>query len=243
MPIEAVLFDVGNTLCHLDYAWLAQALAEASGTPAAACAVACADASVRRAGIPTAAGDPAAWAALPPQRRLFRRYMGAVARQLGCDAEVGVVLGDRAWEEHSSSRTGLWRVVDPDATQVLATLAARGIACAAVSNADGRVRAQLELLGLGRWLHPIVDSAEVGVAKPDPRIFDTALRTLGVAPQKALYVGDLLDVDVRGAERAGLGALLYDRCGVYEGIVPAAQRIRRLGELTARLDAGTAPLS
>ena len=49
----------------------------------------------------------------------------------------------------------------------------------------------------------MIDSALVGVEKPDPAIFRAALEALGVAPEEALYVGDLYEVDVVGARAAG----------------------------------------
>jgi putative hydrolase of the HAD superfamily len=54
----------------------------------------------------------------------------------------------------------------------------------------------------------VLDSALVGVEKPDPAIFRAALDALGVAPGEALYVGDLYDVDVVGARAAGMEAVL-----------------------------------
>jgi putative hydrolase of the HAD superfamily len=57
----------------------------------------------------------------------------------------------------------------------------------------------------------VVISAEVGVRKPDPRIFEEALRRAGVAAGEAVHVGDLPEEDIEGARRAGLGAFLIDR--------------------------------
>jgi len=54
----------------------------------------------------------------------------------------------------------------------------------------------------------VLDSALVGVEKPDPAIFRAALAAIGVAPAEALYVGDLYDVDVVGARAAGMEAVL-----------------------------------
>jgi putative hydrolase of the HAD superfamily len=54
----------------------------------------------------------------------------------------------------------------------------------------------------------VLDSALVGVEKPDPAIFRAALAALDVAPAEALYIGDLYDVDVVGARAAGMEAVL-----------------------------------
>jgi len=59
----------------------------------------------------------------------------------------------------------------------------------------------------------IASCFEVGVEKPDPRIFGLALARAGLAPGEAAYVGDLYSVDVRGARAAGMGAVLLDPGG------------------------------
>jgi len=61
----------------------------------------------------------------------------------------------------------------------------------------------------------VIDSAVVGVEKPDPRIFRLALAQAGVPPSAAVYVGDLYSVDVVGARRAGLDAVLLDPRGYW----------------------------
>ena len=77
-----------------------------------------------------------------------------------------------------------------------------------VSNSDGRVAEALEAAGLRAYFDVVVDSALVGVEKPDPAIFRAALDVLGVPPEEALYVGDLYEVDVLGANAAGIPAVL-----------------------------------
>ncbi|MEV0291993.1 HAD family phosphatase [Nocardia sp. NPDC050710] len=57
-------------------------------------------------------------------------------------------------------------------------------------------------------LDPIVISAEVGLRKPDPAIFELAVDRLGMRPDQVLFVDDSMD-NVAGARRAGLRALLH----------------------------------
>ena len=52
------------------------------------------------------------------------------------------------------------------------------------------------------------NSAVAGVEKPDPAIFRAALTALDVPPDQALYVGDLYEIDVLGANAAGMPAVL-----------------------------------
>lgn len=208
--MRVVLFDVGNTLAHLDYAFLAGC----SGV--AVEAMAHADALVRRHGWPAEAG-------------FFPGYFGAVAATLGLDAQAGRALATAAADEHRRRPGGLWNDVDPEAGAVLTRLAAAGLRLGVVSNADGRVEEQLRGFGLRQHFAVVVDSHTVGVAKPDPRIFGAALQAMGAVPGEALYLGDIYAVDVRGAQACGLAAALYDRWDAWPD-APCA-RIRRLGEL------------
>jgi len=73
-------------------------------------------------------------------------------------------------------------------------------------------------LSMGVELPLVIDSTEVGVEKPDPRIFQIALDRMGVSAADALYVGDLYEVDVVGARAAGLDVVLLDANGEHTGI-------------------------
>ena len=75
-----------------------------------------------------------------------------------------------------------------------------------VSNFTGNVARCLADLGLLAAFDVVLDSAVVGVAKPDAAIFRRALDALGVRPNAALMVGDNPVADVLGARRAGLQA-------------------------------------
>ncbi len=59
-------------------------------------------------------------------------------------------------------------------------------------------------LGLSDMFDIVVVSEEVGVEKPDPRIFERACEELGIPANECIYVGDRLDTDVLGANRAGM---------------------------------------
>jgi 2-haloalkanoic acid dehalogenase type II len=101
----------------------------------------------------------------------------------------------------------------PDARPALAELGERGLRRVCVSNWDVSLPAVLERCGLLGSLDGVVCSAAAGARKPDPRIFEVALREAGCAPEDALHVGDTPGEDVAGAEAAGVRALLIDRDG------------------------------
>jgi putative hydrolase of the HAD superfamily len=107
----------------------------------------------------------------------------------------------------------------PDAVAAVEALAAAGVPLAVVANWDISLRDVLRRLGLAPAFATIVTAAEVGAAKPDPRPFHVALERLGVAPERALHVGDSAEADVAGAHAAGMAGLLLDRTGATPGAV------------------------
>jgi putative hydrolase of the HAD superfamily len=139
-------------------------------------------------------------------------YVRLLLEELGL-GEPATLRAMAAWRESYNAPVGIFDVVDPEADAALALARARGLRVGVISNSNGTVRALLAALGLARHLHFVIDSFEVGVEKPDARIFSLALAEAGVAPGEAVYVGDLYSVDVRGARAAGLSAILLDPGG------------------------------
>ena len=121
----------------------------------------------------------------------------------------------------------------PDAAPALRELRERGLELVVVSNWDCSLREVLDSAGLLELVDGAIASAEAGAAKPDPAPFRAALRAAGCGPGEAVHVGDSEPNDVRGAEAAGIRAVLLRRDGAAapEG-VPA---IASLAELAAVL--------
>ena len=119
--------------------------------------------------------------------------------------------------------SGLWVEPIDDSVEAIAELHAAGIPMAIVSNADGTVAEILTGAGACQAgegpLTPVaivVDSGAVGVAKPDPAIFDFALEALGTEASRTLHVGDSVHYDVHGARAAGLHAVHFDPRGLCD---------------------------
>jgi putative hydrolase of the HAD superfamily len=108
----------------------------------------------------------------------------------------------------------LWHVF-PEVREVLASLRRRGLRLAVISNWDSRLPGLLDSLGLREYFDDVLVSALEGVEKPAPAIFERATGRLGVQPSESLHVGDSPLDDYRGAESAGLCALLVDRAGIF----------------------------
>ena len=146
----------------------------------------------------------------------WRAVDRVLARALGVPEEhldeaavaIGGVYLSEAW------------VPVPGAAEALRAFQASGYRLAVVSNALGTMEAQLaghEICstagGAAAEVSIVVDSAVVGVEKPDPRIFGFALDALRVPPDRCIYVGDTTYFDVAGAAAAGLLPVHLDPFG------------------------------
>jgi len=150
----------------------------------------------------------------------------------GTDLPAAVQVMEGIWQT-----THLWREPLPWAAEGLAALAELGLPMVIVSNADGTVEALLRNAGIcqvgpgaGVRVDHIVDSGVVGVAKPDPRIFDIALDLVGVPAHRAVHVGDTYQYDVVGARAAGVHPVLIDPLDLRPDV--DCDRIRTLAEVT-----------
>lgn len=107
-----------------------------------------------------------------------------------------------------------WRVFE-DAEPALDALAARGLRLLCVANWDANLAEVLSRAGLGRRFEATYASADLGVEKPDGRVFDRLLEERGLAPGALAYVGDDYAIDVVAARGAGLVPVVIDRFGRY----------------------------
>jgi putative hydrolase of the HAD superfamily len=209
----AIFFDAGNTLVHLDYTFIAGSFRE-HGIPLSAEQVRHGE---QRARVPIdriIAGIGGAERHEPDIMRAYFRYaLESLGLPVTPEAEraLAPVL--------ARTRAGrLWTVVEPGTPDLLADLGRRGYLLAVVSNSNGTIEGYLEEVGLRRHFACVIDSFVVGVEKPDPRIFRLALERAGVEAADTTYIGDLYHIDVRGAESAGLNAILLDPGGAWEGV-------------------------
>ncbi len=165
-------------------------------------------------------------------RLYWEPYFEALMNRLGASSEARPALIEKVAETFRDIRT--WSTVLPETLPVLQSLRSAGYFLAAISNSNGTVEGELRRAGFGEYLGFVIDSEIVGVEKPHPEIFRIALRRANVAPEEALYVGDIYAVDVGGAQLAGLGGILYDRVGAY----PDADcpRVTSLSELSTLVE-------
>ncbi len=95
--------------------------------------------------------------------------------------------------------------VDQDVLGFIRQVRAAGLPVALATNATDAEHEELAALGLVEELDAVVNSAEVGVAKPAPEFYTAACAAVGVPPRGCLLVDDT-DRNVRGARAAGLAA-------------------------------------
>ena len=122
-------------------------------------------------------------------------------------AEETFISWARAVEE-IHSRINLWRKPPQDAHLALQLLKDEGYTMGVVSNADGRVEDLLAQWDLAKYFQIILDSHIEGVEKPDPEIFHRALKRLELKAEETIFLGDFYSVDVVGARKASVGAVL-----------------------------------
>lgn len=107
----------------------------------------------------------------------------------------------------------------PFTDDVVSSLKGMGIRTGLISNWDRGCRRLLDANGLSAQFDPLIISSEVGMEKPDKRIFELALEKSGADPDECLYVGDNYYDDVLGASRAGIRTILINspgRLGIEE---------------------------
>ncbi len=125
--------------------------------------------------------------------------------ELGYLVETGA-LPSKALEEYAAPIAGYCydaaRNSIADARPVLEALYQK-YPMVLVSNFYGNVEAVLEDFDLRRYFRSIIESAVVGVRKPDPRIFQLGVDALGLTPPQVLVIGDSYKKDIVPAESIG----------------------------------------
>ncbi|MHB1323233.1 MAG: HAD family hydrolase [Coriobacteriia bacterium] len=155
------------------------------------------------------AEDDAFWADEERTSSVWVGMYSLLCRKLGIEAEA-VEIAHRVYDEFG--RSDRWAVY-ADVKPAFERLRAAGLYTGIISNWDSRLVGLLHGLGLGDVLDVIVSSADVGLHKPDPRIFELACARLGVAPEQSAHVGDHHYADILGARAVGMQAVLMDRHG------------------------------
>jgi len=228
MKVETVFLDAGGVLLFPNWTRVSEALAR-HGVAVGEDALSIADYRARRrldVGDTISATTDASRAWL---------YFDLVLTEAG----VPLSASTRAALEELNAyhrELNLWERVAPGVIPALQALRALGLRLTVVSNANGTLCAHLDRLDLTRWFDCVLDSCDLGVEKPDPRMFAMALERSGARAETTIHVGDLYHVDVVGARAAGLRGVLLDEANLYpEADCP---RVTSLAELVGALERG-----
>ena len=126
---------------------------------------------------------------------------------------------DDLFPENPSGALHMWELFKhsyfdslfPDTLPILDRLKARNVPMSIVSNYGEHLTYTLYKLKIYDYFDFVIVSSTVGVAKPDPRIFEMAMEKAGVPAHQILYVGDNVSDDIEGANNVGVDAVLINR--------------------------------
>lgn len=191
-PVEAVLFDIDNTLCEYRRSateLLPLAFEDAGVDPFFEAA----DYYARYGEFTDESADV---------QDLRERCFAAIARDRDRDPETG-----RAVARAYAARRDHANVFAPDGAREALETIADEYAVAAVTNGGPEMQStKLAALDLADHFPTVIHAGYDAPAKPAPEPFFAALDALDVSPDRAVHVGDSLESDVAGARAAGLRA-------------------------------------
>jgi len=143
------------------------------------------------------------WLAGRPSRETgpIADHLRTLLVELEVDGDIDELIElRREWTKRSL-------VPRPDALETLAELRRRGHRLGLISVCSQDVPEVWEETPLAGTLDDAVFSCDVGISKPDPRIYELACERLGVEPSECLFVGDGANDELPGAERVGMTAV------------------------------------
>jgi HAD superfamily hydrolase (TIGR01509 family) len=225
--IRGVFFDAGNTILFPDY-YIYRDICEALGVDVSIEEIVRAEAAARSAFDRSVADSPGS-----DVHEFWSVYYSPFFDLLGLPEEV---VPDAIEMTRVANDTGLgiWKEPVEGLDGTLEELAAQDLSLGIISNSDGRLEWRLDELGILDQFDFVIDSAIVGVSKPDSRIFEDALRRSSLSPEEAVYVGDYYEVDVCGARAAGMMPVLFDPVGAYDDVdCEVISRLRDIVDVVA----------
>ncbi len=208
MTIKAVLFDLWGTLIHADIEHVGEILQRILASLNISRPLneiktgwSNADREAKDTNLLSLFGK------LPPEEYWFK-WNSLVLKRLGIEENTELVTTVHAKWNNAYSVT-----LYPETKDVLMALQHRGLKLGLISQAyEEDIHVYLEKTGLEKATFDIivgVDAAEC--MKPHPAIFKYALRKLKVRPEEAMFVGDDVKLDYKGAKNVGMHTLLVDR--------------------------------
>lgn len=166
------------------------------------------------------------------QAEVYIHYQDIILTEAGVKADQGLLL--KIMKKTEQLFEGITFTLFDDVLPTLKLLKERKLILGLLTNLDKDMNPICRKLGLEPYLNFVVTSGEVGVDKPEPPIFLTALQRAGVNASEAVHVGDQYKLDIVGARGVGIAPILIDRYDLYPE-VSDCPRIHRLTELAEYL--------
>ncbi|WP_417695358.1 HAD family hydrolase [Pseudomonas sp.] len=160
---------------------------------------------------------------------LRRRVLFRALQDAGYDQWQASELADEAFETflHARHQLEIFPEVQPT-LEILANHFALGV----VTNGNADVRR----LGLADYFKFALCAEDIGIAKPDARLFHEALQRGGATAQTAVHIGDHPGDDIAGAQQAGLRAIWFNPAGkAWDAEHAPDAEVRSLTELPGLL--------
>jgi len=231
-PIRAVLFDLGDTLVHLDTPW-----EEVFEGEVRALFKYLNDAGVETDFQKFSTVFVRAFEDATSKANLYRieipmeEIIAEVIGKFGVrNPYEGFVQG--AIEEYYRPEIQSWQLY-PDTVEALTNLEKNRYSLGLISNAksDWQVNSILRKFDLNKFFKVILVSASLRMRKPRPDMFLKALSTLNITPKETVFIGNSIDADVIGARSVGIHAIYLRRVHLeHELVVDPEATVSSLNE-------------
>jgi putative hydrolase of the HAD superfamily len=224
--IRGIFFDAGNTIVFPDYD-IYRGIAASLGAEVSRDSVVRAEAEARYSfdrAVAEQGGEVSDY---------WDVFYGSFYRALGVP-EDSIARAVVMTKEADDVQLGIWKIPADGLGETIDGIRERDLATGIISNSNGRLEGRLVSIGVRDYFDFVIDSAVVGVSKPDPGIFELALKESSLAPAEAVFVGDYYEVDVVGARAVGLRPVLFDPVGAYAQ--PDCDVVTRLPDVLGLID-------
>ncbi|QSX05805.1 HAD family hydrolase [Sedimentibacter sp. zth1] len=208
MKYKAIFFDRDNTLLYFNpekFRWRNEKIKEWTGN----------DYNLsydKMIEIFSRAGYPAGGIkSIEQEKLIFRNFYNELLKEFGVKNnmdEKSKILFDELWCNNNS-------LLFEEVVEILEYFKQRGYKLGVISDTSPSLQLTIEQAGISKYFDSYTCSDLVGVSKPDPLIYNTALKTLDVKAEESIYVDDY-DVEADGARNLGFLSFHIDRSGKKE---------------------------
>ncbi len=147
--------------------------------------------------------------------KILRSWLPTYRRQAWNNTLLESGINDPEFAEYLSEEFQKYRRkihnVFSDAEPALIQLKKKYKLSLVTNGAPDLQREKIQGSGLGKYFDEIVIAGDVGIHKPEPQIFNIALSRIGIQNDEAIMVGNNLDSDIIGAQRAGIKTVWLNR--------------------------------